>query len=331
MGMYTKKVLASISAIEESKAYVACKSLSVIVHTKDDFCGLKKTLETLKSIRSKEVLVINCGGCLQTQEYLNSKANYFEKYFKLRHISMTDVGIFGALNKGVKCASDDCEYINFINSGDLIANPEYFNAATCLLVTYEKLHFVFANIIYRNKISLISIELLRQPHNQSMIYRKKLFQTVGLFDEGFKIAGETDYHARLYKGKACNNQYFETNAVICNNEGRYRSSFLRVLLDTAKAYKKNNMLISHSFNLLVMSLESLVKTFFSKNSLSKPIKFLKILFFGQEDPRYKQMEKELKQAQNEQEQERIAGAYELVRRVNELAKKSATEKLDDKQ
>ena len=209
--MQTYKVQNSIAAMLDSEDYVACKQLTVVTLTYNNFEQLEETLESIKSIRPKEALVINGGQCTKTLDYLNSKANCFRDYFQLKHISEPDQGISNAMNKGVKNATS--EYINFIHSGDCVCDPKYFQTSIGVLESNYKISYTYSDIVMGNRKQGYSFlergshtmlytsktrEVL-MPNHQTIVYRKSVFNKIGLFSTKYRVAGDFDYCVRMSK------------------------------------------------------------------------------------------------------------------------------------
>ncbi len=254
MQKQTYKVKNSIAATQGSNEYVACKQLTVITLTYNNFDQLEETLESVKSIRPKEVLVINGGQCTKTLDYLNSKPDYFKDYFQLRHLSEPDKGIYDGMNKGVKNATG--QYVNFLNSGDRVCDPQYFKFAIDVLTSHSHIGYTHTDVVFGNekqgyhkipsKRSMLYLYIPKKtskvmPWHQTMVYRLGIFSEVGLFNTKYKIAGDWDHNIRMYK-KNIKPYYLDFLSIVFDDGGISASNPFSTLLEVIKCFKINKIL-----------------------------------------------------------------------------------------
>jgi putative colanic acid biosynthesis glycosyltransferase len=115
--------------------------VSIITVTRNDFEGLKKTIDSLNEIKdsyhsSFEHIIVDGLSSDNSIYYLK---NYIKSPFlKTTLISENDNGIYDAMNKGVSICNGD--YCFFLNSGDIIDNNVDFNSLL------NELEFSFSDI-----------------------------------------------------------------------------------------------------------------------------------------------------------------------------------------
>jgi glycosyltransferase involved in cell wall biosynthesis len=191
------------------------KKLSVVTLTFNNYDELLETLSSFKDFENSESIVINGGSCPETEKYLRQN--------NIKHLSEKDDGIYDGFNKGVKLSSG--EYILFLNSGDLLIEPKYWQDSIDFLNKNIQYDFTFSNIIFKDEIAgelkfkYIDKNLGRgMPYfHQTLIVRKKVFDEIGLFRK-FSIAMDYDFVVRMLKsGKK--GKYFDYFSVAMDGQG----------------------------------------------------------------------------------------------------------------
>ena len=171
--------------------------LSIITITFNNFSELKGTLDSIPKLEFIESVVVNGGDCPQTKEFLKS--------YKGKSISEKDNGIADAFNKGIKLASGDL--LMFLNSGDILIDPSYLVNAREQFLINKKIDFVHSNLVLKDA---SRTDLFMRPTfshlgrgmpylHPTMIVRKKIFDSVGMFNLNYKIAMDFDFIVRLKK------------------------------------------------------------------------------------------------------------------------------------
>lgn len=124
-------------------------------------------------------------------------------------ISEPDTGIYNAWNKAIKMATGD--YICFCNSDDLLPNNFIDQAMKC--VEQNQNSIIFGNVAMIEGHSLNTSKFELGLFDENKLYRgfgfrttsvfipRNFFKEIGLFDESFRIAGDTDWLLRAYINK----------------------------------------------------------------------------------------------------------------------------------
>jgi GT2 family glycosyltransferase len=169
--------------------------ISIVTLTYNNFSELEKTFNSLQGVSGIESVVVNGGECEITKKFLKDKA--------LIHISEKDQGIADAFNKGVKLSS--CDYIGFLNSGDVLLDKSYYENAQRILNSSPEISFVYSDLWMGKK----KFRAAQQPFHlgkgmpfphPSVIARKSVFETIGHFNTAYRIAMDYDWAIRLVKG-----------------------------------------------------------------------------------------------------------------------------------
>lgn len=171
--------------------------ISIIIITFNNYSELISTIQSCSNIPNSELVVINGGHCLQTKDLL-SESSFFS-------ISEPDFGISDAFNKGIKYSTGD--YLIFLNSGDLLLDREYYERSMLFLENSHQYSFVHSDIIF-NDIIASKIHMVPKrcslgsgmPYfHQTMVMKRKIFDTIGNFNLSFKIAMDYDFVVRMNK------------------------------------------------------------------------------------------------------------------------------------
>lgn len=163
--------------------------------------------DTIESVRNQgyddyEHLIIDGKSEDNTLEIVNQ---YMEKDPKIRLHSESDTGIYDAYNKGIKYSKGD--YIIFLNADDFFFKDALKNIGVHL----SKIEDIFAfdiamlnedyqylKIIRRSEISKHSVgnPVILTP---ALVFKRSVFEKLGIFDTGFVICADYDMIARVVK------------------------------------------------------------------------------------------------------------------------------------
>jgi len=124
-------------------------------------------------------------------------------------ISEPDSGISNAMNKGIQAASGD--YLLFLHADDyLLSSTSISEAANVIIENSNRFQMFAIGIKYgkpdNNQVKIptglnayIYFKLRSGIHHQGLFTSKKLFKTIGLFDESLHICMDYDWFLRAYK------------------------------------------------------------------------------------------------------------------------------------
>ncbi len=134
-----------------------------------------------------------------------------DKYRKLQnfvHIHDNPAGIYAALNAGITASQG--EYVWLLNSGDCLLSENALNKAielldnipgtdvlVCAVDRIRRGEYRYTCFPTDHFLKAIIGGCVTWIH-QGMIYRRTLFDQVGLFDVSFKVSGDHEHHWRCY-------------------------------------------------------------------------------------------------------------------------------------
>lgn len=168
------------------------KKLSIITINYNNLEGLKRTVESVlnQTWKEFEYIVIDGGSTDGSAEYIESQNGHFNYW-----VSESDKGIYNAMNKGIAKTTGD--YLLFLNSGDHLFSDNVLEQNHNFLEKEDLICFDLQIVGVKNseihslsdtlRFSDLYFEYL--PHPSTFI-KKKLFDTVGLYDEALKIVSD---------------------------------------------------------------------------------------------------------------------------------------------
>jgi len=166
--------------------------LSVITINFNNRNGLEKTILSIinQTYNSIEYIVIDGGSTDGSVEIIKQYAPEIDYW-----ISERDAGIYNAMNKGIVKATGD--YLLFMNSGDSLVDCFVLEKFTSFEFSED---IVYGNVYFTGgseksawcppaKLTFNHFVENSIPHQASFI-KRKLFNTVGLYDEQLKISSD---------------------------------------------------------------------------------------------------------------------------------------------
>jgi glycosyltransferase involved in cell wall biosynthesis len=162
-------------------------TITVLVISKDDLTGLRETLNSIASQHTPpdELIVVTKGDSdnIRLADYALPRG--------LKHVIQKDKGISAAFNLGLSIAS--CEWINFLNGGDIYAHPDVLTTFKPRL--HEGVDILAGRALDVNAKNLIPRDIyfiskrIDQISHQASLFRLALFKQFG----GYSL----DYHVRM--------------------------------------------------------------------------------------------------------------------------------------
>jgi glycosyltransferase involved in cell wall biosynthesis len=166
--------------------------LSIITINYNNLDGLKRTVESIvnQTWQEFEYIVIDGGSTDGSAQYIQSQVEHIDYW-----VSEPDSGIYNAMNKGITKATG--EYLLFLNSGDHLYSNIVLQENYNLLADTDLIYFN-VKVVGENTLKIVKHpdELrffyfyINGLNHQSVLIRKVLFQTVGLYDENLKIVSD---------------------------------------------------------------------------------------------------------------------------------------------
>lgn len=188
--------------------------LSIITVNLNNVNGLRKTIESVinQTLSDYEYIIIDGGSTDGSADLLKEFSDKLAFW-----ISEPDQGIYNAMNKGIKKAKG--EIISFLNSGDNYCTPHSLETAIeCIKEKINLAELFFFDYIYKSGTSqkLISSSDVINKFviskkgfgHSSTFYRKTLFESLGPFEENFKISADRVFYMKAIVQQKIKFAYF---------------------------------------------------------------------------------------------------------------------------
>lgn len=217
--------------------------ISIITINYNNALGLKKTIDSVisQSFKDFEFIIIDGGSTDNSVEIIkqNNKINYWT--------SEKDHGIYDAQNKGILKASG--EYLLFLNSGDVLAEPEILQKISKHLSSGKS--FYYGNLILDNngvkkehlapKVIDLDFMLNSTFWHPCVFIRSELFKNFGLYNTSFKIVGDYEFFIRCLLKPNVSTEYVNEFITLFDGSGISNDSSQNELQqqEREKAWKVN--------------------------------------------------------------------------------------------
>ena len=180
--------------------------LSIITVNLNDALGLEKTINSVikQSFTDFEHIVIDGKSTDGSIAVIEQKENEYKSINGGIHwISEHDLGIYNAMNKGIKMAKGD--YCLFLNSGDWLLDN---NTLANINLQEQNNGILYGDIIYidgnrsikRNLPEKLTINTFLDGslYHPSTFIKRELFNKYGNYNEKFKIVSDYDFFLRMF-------------------------------------------------------------------------------------------------------------------------------------
>ena len=223
---------------------------------------------------------------MRTQKFLKERG--------IEHVSEPDDGIGDAFNKGIHLAlKKAADYIMFINSGDIVINSSYVERAIPFLEKNRMIDFTYGDIVFKDRlvgniyVSARECDLGRGMHfcHQTMIYRKNIFEQVGLFDNSYRIVMDYEHLCRMNKIGMKGIHILASPFIIMDGRGISSTREWKSIRECCVALFKNGMFVENIWGLLVRTLFFVVRKILMVLKLHKTLANLKRRKYSVQAPR----------------------------------------------
>lgn len=178
--------------------------LSIVTINRNNASGLEKTMKSVATQTYKEFEYIVIDGA-STDGSVEVIKKYEPLFAHLKWISEPDLGIYNAMNKGVRMTSG--EYCQFLNSGDMLASEGVVGVMLEKLKEKDYPDILYGNMkkVMSDGSSFVDVCGATDDVTLNMFYkgclnhspayiRRSLFDAYGLYDESLKICSDWKFY-----------------------------------------------------------------------------------------------------------------------------------------
>lgn len=195
-----------------------------------------------------EYILIDGGSTDGTNEIISKYIDRIDCY-----LSEPDDGLYSALNKGIKLATGDV--IGILHSDDMFYD---FKTVESYVRTFKqkKADVVYADGLYVERDNINKVKRIYKgrecdrsnlnygwiPLHTTIFVKKEVYETHGLYDDSYTIAGDYDVSLRWFKDEALKKEYINKGMVLMRLGGKSTTAKLqkrksREDLDIIKKHK----------------------------------------------------------------------------------------------
>ena len=141
-----------------------------------------------------------------------------------------------------------------MNSGDSLLKADYIKKAVSFLDSNEDYGFTYGQIIFRDA---IAGDIVIKPHgglvgkgmpypHQTMIYRKSVFEKIGKFKLGYRIAMDYEHVCRMQVNKI-KGKYIDDVpvSILMDGSGVSVSNEIKGIKENYRALQENGLLVEN--------------------------------------------------------------------------------------
>ncbi len=188
--------------------------ISIITATYNSEKNISTCLQSVagQTYKNIEHIIVDGGSTDKTMEIVKAFPSV------TKYISEPDKGIYDALNKGVKMATNDV--IGFLHSDDSMGSTDIIQKIAELF-SQKNIQGVYGDLVFvhsenpdkivrtwkSNRFDRKNIKYGWMPPHPTLYLRKEVYQKHGPFDISFKIAGDYNFMVSVMKDKEINLEY----------------------------------------------------------------------------------------------------------------------------
>jgi glycosyltransferase involved in cell wall biosynthesis len=226
--------------------------ISIITVVLNGIETISKSIDSIALQRGVDIehIIIDGGSTDGTLEFLSQNVRSFS-----RLISGPDNGIYDAMNKGIRLASGDV--IGLLNADDFYNNPELLS--TVMRQFYDpRIDAVYGDLEYfrggnpdkivrtytSKAFHLGQLKRGLMPAHPTLFLRKKVYERYGLFDSSYKIAGDFEFIARIFKDGSLKAKYLPLKMVKMQMGGISTRGFTNTIIllkENMRACRQNGI------------------------------------------------------------------------------------------
>lgn len=201
---------------------------SIIVCTYNASRKLSRTLDSVvvQTLNDFEVIIIDGLSVDGTQSVVKS---YQQKYpEKICFLSERDLGIYDAMNKGVRVAKG--EYVYFLGSGDELYNSSVLQKVNSELL-FNKLDVLYGDVELGNTTRIYGGQFTKERllkeniSHQSIFFKRDIFRSVGEYDIRYVSHADWVHNMKWFNSSAIISQYVPLTIARYELGGRSKTVF----------------------------------------------------------------------------------------------------------
>jgi glycosyltransferase involved in cell wall biosynthesis len=223
--------------------------VSIITPVYNSFSTLNSTFNSIakQNYRNLEHIVIDGGSNDGSIELIKDKSSSISYWS-----TESDLGIYDAINKGLKVATGDI--IGILNSNDRFYDTNSLDKIVKIFQDNHTIDCVYGNLIFVNNEGQIKrkwqsrpfikglFEKSWTPAHPTFYCRKKVYDKQGFYKINYRIASDVEFMFRAielnnFKSYHINEYLIEMNLGGISNKG-FNSTFL-IIHEILKAFKEN--------------------------------------------------------------------------------------------
>lgn len=203
--------------------------LSIVTINRNNAAGLEKTLQSVATQTSKEFEYVVIDGA-STDGSVEVIKRYEFRFAHLKWVSEPDMGIYNAMNKGLRMASG--EYVQILNSGDGLASNEVTERMLEAMEKEGNPSILYGNMIKcfpdgrrltdkcfaGQEITMLGMFVGTLNHNPAYI-RRDLFEKYGYYDESLKIVSDWKWYLQAIILGGEQPRYVDLDVTLFDMEG----------------------------------------------------------------------------------------------------------------
>lgn len=230
--------------------------LSLITINRNNRSGLKRTLDSIASqlprIKDKcefEHIVVDGestdGSLSELLPELNSVV-----------VVSPPKGVYNAINEGLRHVTGDV--VGLLHSGDVFHADNVLPLVLDVFKKEPETDYVFGNVIlgHRNyvgdKFDENTLAEGYAPPHPSLYVRRKVVDTIGFYDDTFRVAADFDYFVRIARDKSLHGRYLPVPMVRMETGGLSTKLYNRIFINNKEKIRslRKNGLRSGYFRIL---------------------------------------------------------------------------------
>ncbi len=194
--------------VGKTKVSTMSPRVSIITINYNNANGLKKTIQSVieQSYSDFEFIVIDGASKDGSTDILIRYKDNIQII-----LSEEDTGIYNAMNKGI--IKSNGTYLLFLNSGDVLTSPtalaDFVNHPNFKGdIIYGDYKFEKGQKIYPDHLPPNYFMKTSLPH-QSTFFKRSVFDTMGLYDETYKMGADRAFFIKCFENKEITFQHIE--------------------------------------------------------------------------------------------------------------------------